>query len=117
MTVRKRPAHRPPYDPTEKDRLTVKVMTAGGIDQATIATVIGISKPTLRKYFRQEIRISAPEANAAVVQSLFQMATKGKNIAAAIWWTKARMGWGETNRVETTGPDGRPIESGVTYRW
>ena len=37
------------------------------------------------------------EANLKVAQSLFQMATNGKNVAAAIFWMKARAGWREKN--------------------
>ena len=33
------------------------------------------------------------EANVKVAQSLFQMATTGKNVAAAIFWMKARASW------------------------
>jgi hypothetical protein len=112
-----KPAHRPPHEPTPKDRVTVKVMTAGGIDQAQVAGVLGISKPTLRKHYRKELNAAAPEANAMVSASLYQMATAGKNVVAAIWWEKTRRGMSELQRVEQTGPDGRPIESVVTYKW
>ncbi|MEO3475934.1 hypothetical protein AAFN86_29080, partial [Roseomonas sp. CAU 1739] len=40
------------------------------------------------------------EANAKVAQSLFQMATQGKNVAAAIFWMKARAGWREKQEVD-----------------
>jgi len=39
------------------------------------------------------------EANAKVAQSLFQMATQGKNVAAAIFWMKACAGWREKIEV------------------
>jgi hypothetical protein len=91
----KRAAHRPPYVPADKDRLTVKVMVAGGIEQDKIAAVIGVSRPTLRKYFRREIDVGAAEVGARVVASLIQMATTGKNVHAAKWYTQARLGWSE----------------------
>jgi len=50
---------------------------------------------TLRKHFRDELDRGMTEANAKVAQSLFQMATQGKNVAAAILWMKARAGWRE----------------------
>jgi len=37
------------------------------------------------------------------------MATTGKNVAAAIFWMKARAGWREKQAVEVTGPDGQPL--------
>ena len=101
-----KPAHRPPYEPTAKDRLTVKVMVAGGLEQSAIAAVIGVSQPTLRKHFRHELDTAAAEANSAVVASLYQMATRGKNVAAAIWWSKVRMRWSERLIVEGEGDFG-----------
>jgi hypothetical protein len=38
-----------------------------------------------------------------VAQSLFQMATQGKNVAAAIFWMKARAGWREKQEVQHSG--------------
>lgn len=75
--------------------MTVKVMVAGGIEQRLICSVLGITPKTLRKHFRREIDMAAPEADAMVVASLHQMATTGKNVHAAKWWTQARMGWAE----------------------
>jgi hypothetical protein len=116
---------RPPYVPTEQDRLTVRAMVAGGIDQTSIARVIGVTKErpfggvdqkTLRKHFRRELDAGALELNAAVVASLHVMATKGKNVAAAIWWTKTRMGWREApQELQHSGVDGAPIA--VVYSW
>jgi hypothetical protein len=73
----------------------VWAMVAGGIDQAAICAALGIARMTLRKHYRKELDRAAPEANGAVVASLYTMATKGKNVAAAIWWTKTRMRWSE----------------------
>lgn len=117
MSKAARKAHRPAHEPTEKNRIIVRVMTAGGLDQIAIAGVLGISKPTLRKWYRKEIATAANEAHAQVSASLYKMAVSGKHVAAAIWWEKTRRGMSETQRVEQTGPDGRPIESVVTYRW
>lgn len=35
-----------------------------------------------------------------MTQSLFQMATQGRNVAAAIFWMKARAGWREKQEVD-----------------
>jgi len=37
-----------------------------------------------------------------VAQSLFAMATQGKNVAAAIFWMKARAGWREKHEIAVT---------------
>jgi hypothetical protein len=97
------------HKPNDDRRKQVKAMSGYGITQEDIATVLGIDSKTLRLYYAEELAKGAPEANAAVAQSLFQMATKGKNVAAAIWWTKTRMGWKETVRVDGTGEGGAII--------
>ena len=92
-------------------------MTAGGIEQAHIAAVLGISPPTLRKWYKKEIAVGAHEANAKVIGALLTNATTGKNVIAQIFWAKTRLGWKEVQTVENVGKDGRPIEQVVTYRW
>ena len=96
-------AGRKPFEPSEKDRVTVKAMIGYGITQDDVAKVIGISDVSLRKYFPREIELAVVEANLMVAQSLHQMATKGKNVTAAIWWSKTRMGWSERLPVDKDG--------------
>jgi len=86
------------FEPTAEQRRTVKTMAGFGVPHEDIATFLGIDPKTLRKHFREELARGTVEANAKVAQSLFQMATQGKNVAAAIFWMKARAGWRE--RVE-----------------
>ena len=81
------------YQPTDKDRATVKALIGYGSTQDETAAVLGISDVTLRKYFEREIQLAVIESNAAVAQSLFKMATRGNNVAAAIFWLKVRAGW------------------------
>lgn len=83
------------YEPTPDQRRTVKTMAGFGIPHTDIAPFIGIDTKTLRKHFREELDRGMTEANAKVAQSLFLMATQGKNVAAAIFWMKARAGWRE----------------------
>jgi hypothetical protein len=68
-------------------------MTGFGIIQDDIARWLDIDKKTLRKHFRREIDTGAIEANTRVAASLYGMATKDKNVAAAIFWLKSRAGW------------------------
>jgi hypothetical protein len=83
------------YRPTEEQRRTVRAMSGYGIPQEDIATFFDIDAKTLRKHFRNEIDKGSIEATSKVAQSLFRMATEGKNVAAAIFWMKARAGWRE----------------------
>lgn len=88
------------YEPTPDQRRTVKTMAGFGILQEDIAGFLGIGDKTLRRHFREELDRGVTEANAKVAQSLFQMATQGKNVAAAVFWMKARAGLREKHEVE-----------------
>jgi len=85
------------YEPTEKDRRTVEMMTSHGIAQLDIARVIGISLEGLTRWYRDELETGAIKANSAVAQSLFEKATGNANgsVAAAIFWLKCRARWAE----------------------
>ena len=89
---------RPPFEPTDKQRAQVEKLAGFGVPQDDIATILGISAPTLRIHFRQSLDMGVAKANAKIGQTLFQQAMKG-NVAAAIFWAKARMGWRETHVV------------------
>jgi len=98
-----------PYQPTDKDRATVKALIGYGSTQDETAAVLGISDVTLRKYFEREIQLAVIESNAAVAQSLFKMATRGNNVAAAIFWLKVRAGWKDPLQHEMYGANGAPL--------
>lgn len=84
-----------------------------------------INRETLAIHFRLELDLGRYEANARVVESLFMQACGApavydaqgrmvraetqRNVAAAIYWTKAQMGWRETTKHEHSGPGGEPI--------
>jgi hypothetical protein len=107
------PGGKKPYQPEEADRKRVEAMTGYGLTHDQIASVIGISDETLRKYFRRELDTGAALANSRVAQNLYKWATSDKPgaVAASIFWTKTRMGWREVTRQEHTGPNGGPIQT------
>jgi hypothetical protein len=88
------------YEPTDEQQRTVRAMSGFGIPQDDIATLLEIDLKTLRKHFRHELDRGSIEATAKVAQSLFNMATQGQNVAAAIFWMKVRGGWSEKIRPE-----------------
>lgn len=93
---------RPAYAPSERDRAQVKALAAMGTPHYDIAKVMGLSEPTLRKYFWHELELGGIEANAKVAQSLFKMATDpthAKAVVAAIFWLKTRAGWREADNI------------------
>jgi hypothetical protein len=104
---------RKPFIPTDEQRRMVRAMAGYGVPHGDIALVVRCSAPTLRKHFRQELDVAAIEANARVAQTLYQQATTPGNIAATIFWLKARAGWREVHRVETSGPEGTPMVNEV----
>ena len=99
------------HQPTDQNRKTVEAMCGYGIPHDEIARVIGIDPKTLRLHYRDELDTGHTKANAKVAESLFLQATgapavvqNGQTVraeqaripSAAIWWSKARMGWKET---------------------
>jgi hypothetical protein len=87
-------------EPTDEQRRTVKAMSGFGVPQPDIAVHLGVDPKTLRKHFREEPDRGSIEATTKVAQSLFNMATQGNNVAAAIFWMKARAGWREKQEIE-----------------
>jgi hypothetical protein len=100
---------RPRFTPSDEQRRMVRAMAGFGVPQDDIALVVKCSPPTLRKRFRDELDVATIEANARVAQCLYQQATTPGNIAATIFWLKARAGWREKQHVEVTGQDGQPL--------
>lgn len=91
------------FVPTDEQRALVKGFAAVGLPQTQIATYLDIDKVTLLKYFRSELDKGMIEANTQIGKILYQKALSG-NIAAAIFWAKARMGWSE-KIVHSNDPD------------
>jgi len=101
---------KPPHKPTPEDRKQVEILAGLGIPQDQIGRLIqgGIDDKTLRKYYAAELVDGVAKANSQVSKSLFQKAVAG-DTTAQIWWTKTRMGWKDTSRVEHTGADGKDL--------
>jgi hypothetical protein len=89
-------------------------MTELGLTQANISGLLEIDRKTLRKHFRRELDTGHIIANTAVARSLFEMATRHKVPAAAIFWMKARAGWKEARDLNIGGTD-RPV--GIDFTW
>lgn len=82
-------------------------MAGLGLTHEGICAVLGITPPTLRKYFRQELNVGQHEANAQVAASLFRQATHPvkPNVVATIFWLKCRAGWRDHEMA--MGPPGK----------
>lgn len=109
---------RPSYEPDEKTRTQVQMLSAMGIPDFEIAKVVGLSGPTLRKYYMAELETGHIRANAQVAQSLYNQATNKEkpNIAAAIFWLKCRAGWKEDGGEEMGKKEAREVLSKVAEK-
>jgi hypothetical protein len=103
------------HQPTDQTRGEVSALASFGVPQEDIAAYIGISHPTLRKYYADELKVSSIKANATVGKYLFSLAsgqavakgaTHGDCKAAAMFWAKTRMGWRETQNLNHSSEDG-----------
>lgn len=70
-------AGRPEYEPTQTDREQVSQMLYVGMTRQEIASVLGISVPTLRKNFRNELKAGASLKRSQVVAGLFKLGNQG----------------------------------------
>ena len=76
---------RPQFQPTPDQREQCAILAAGRMAEAEIAEVFGISRPTLRKHFADELTTGAAKRTAAVLLALYETAVAG-NVAAARTW-------------------------------
>ena len=92
---------RPGFQATEEQRKWVRGIASLGIPQEDIALLLDITAKTLRKHFRKELTHGSIEAKAKVLETLYEMATSGKNTAATIFYIKTHCGLRERPSVET----------------
>jgi hypothetical protein len=86
------------HEPTEHHRNLVRSLAGIGVPHADIAILVGVTRPTLSKYYREDMEKGMAEANAKVAKTLFERAVSG-DLGAAIFWAKARMGWREKHEI------------------
>jgi hypothetical protein len=97
LPAEKNPAgHGIKHNPTEETRKQAQQMAAVGITQAQIATYLGISDETFRKYYLEEYNRAKIAAVARVASTLYTRATEKQDLGAAIFYLKAQGGWRET---------------------
>ena len=116
------------HEPTDQTRSEVAALASFGIPQEDIAAYIGISHPTLRKHYEQELKVSSIKANAAVGKYLYRLASgmalkDPQNPAShsecsrsAMFWAKTRMGWRETHNLDHKSSDGSMTPQQIILR-
>lgn len=86
------------HQPTEQSRQQATMMAGLGLPQTMIALLIGCNEETLRKHYASELELGVAQATAAVAKTLYEKATKDRDLGAAIFWMKARAGWREVDK-------------------
>ena len=102
---------RPKFVPTKDQRLTVKTLSAYGINHEGIARKIGLRSPkTLRKRFPEELALGAIEAVAQVSQTHYQMAKSGKYPASTMHFLNTRARWLDVQTVSPVDDESKDAE-------
>jgi hypothetical protein len=94
--VKKGPGGRPRHVPTDQLRALCQLSLAAGATLEDTARIMKIGLDVLHREYKDEIADGGATANLKVAGALFKMASDPnhpKCATAAIWWTKARMGW------------------------
>jgi hypothetical protein len=91
----KRRVGRPSHQPTTQLRTQARTLAGLGLPQQKIALLMGISPTTLRLHYEHELELGDAQATQQVATTLFTRATRGGDLAAAIFWMKCRGGWSE----------------------
>lgn len=101
---------------SEEDRDSIQVMAGYGLTVEQIAHVLGMSKATFERKVQEDPSIyeglekGRAVGYAQVAQTLFQMATVDKNVTAAIFFAKSRLGWAERMVVDNRGSVKHTVE-------
>ena len=102
------------HEPTEEQLSDVEKWAAVGLTQDQMSALLEIDRKTLSLHYKKQLVQGKAKANAEVGKTLYQKAVDGDTVAA-IWWTKAQMGWHETKTHELVGIDGGPIKADHTW--
>lgn len=88
------------HEPTIEIRAKVNALSSFGIRQEQIAKYIGISVPTLTKYYREELETAKIDKIIQVANALFNNAVENNNVTAQVFFLKTQANWRETDRNE-----------------
>jgi len=76
---------RPQFQPTNEQRSQCAILAAARMSEENIAAALGVSRPTLRKHFADELTAGAAKCNAAVLEQLYRTAMDGNVAALRLW--------------------------------
>tara|TARA_R100001440_G_scaffold64218_2_gene84614 strand:+ start:511 stop:894 length:384 start_codon:yes stop_codon:yes gene_type:complete len=87
---------------TEENSRMVTQLSGLGLPHEQICSILNISKPSLYKYYEQELLNGKATANAKISENLFKIATgTGREaVTACIFWLKTQARWTEKQVLE-----------------
>ena len=74
-------------------------MTACGVNQSGIGSILGIDEKTLAKHFREELDTALDRANTIIGETAFTKAKDG-DVAMIRYWLNCRAKWRETPALD-----------------
>lgn len=100
-----------PHRPSDESRQLAETLARYAVRQEAICAAVGVSLPTLHKYYREELDRGEADAQEQIGRALFDKAVIDKDTTALIFLGKTRLGLKETSRTEHTGANGGPIRT------
>lgn len=88
---------RPAHEPTAESREMVEILAGSKVKAWEIADALGISEPTLREHYAQELRFGRAKKKAAMLVSQYRAGVEG-NVSAQKAWL------GQSHAVEQAPP-------------
>jgi len=87
------------YKPTDDDYSKVEEMVCIGLDQHTIAKIMGISNATLNKYYAHNLSVGKEKRTARVAGVAYEMAVSGESPSMTTFWLKTQAVWSPKHHV------------------
>jgi DNA invertase Pin-like site-specific DNA recombinase len=89
---------------SNENREIVARLSGLGLTHIQIASVLGISRTTLYKHYKQELDTGKAFCISKVAENLYKMATgdttSRNTLGACIFYLKTQAGWKEVNTIE-----------------
>jgi len=93
---------RPEKKPSEEQRKQVETLAGYGMTHEQIGNVLDITRPTLVKWYKKELKVGKDKAIATVLNGLFYN-IKRKKEASIFFYLKTQLGWKEREDAQTQG--------------
>lgn len=105
---------RPTFKPTAANKRQVAIAAGAGMNHDDIASALGITPPTLRKYFKAELRSAANMKRIEVLVSLHAAARGGSASAARAYLANVPQGSAAASNIvgaTVPAPEGKKAQA------